>query len=95
MEDIKRKNLLFVVDKPINISSRGYINKLKRKYGSKIGFSGTLDPFASGSLIVATNRYTKLFNYLDKAPKRYLATLWLGAESKSLDLENIISNKKK
>jgi len=40
---------------------------------------------------VATNRYTKLFNYLDKTPKRYLATLWLGVESESLDLENIIS----
>jgi len=93
MDNLKKKSLLFVVDKPINISSRGYINRLKRKYGSKIGFSGTLDPFASGTLIVATNRYTKLFNYLDKAPKRYLATLWLGAESKSFDLENIISIK--
>jgi len=89
--DIKGKNLLFVVDKPINISSRGYINRLKRLYGSKIGFSGTLDPFASGTLIVATNRYTKLFRYLDKSPKRYIATLWLGVESESFDLENIIS----
>jgi tRNA pseudouridine55 synthase len=93
MESLKDKNLLFVVDKPINISSRGYINRLKRVYGSKIGFAGTLDPFASGSLIIATNRYTKLFNYLDKSPKRYLATLWLGAESRSLDLENIVSIK--
>jgi len=42
---------------------------------------------------VATGRYTKLFRYLDKSPKRYRATLWLGAKSDSLDLENILSIK--
>jgi len=67
----------------------GYI---KRKYNTKkVGFSGTLDPFATGCLIVATGQYTKLFQYLKKTPKSYLATLWLGANSKSLDIENIDS----
>ncbi len=42
---------------------------------------------------MATGRYTKLFRYLDKSPKRYRATLWLGAKSDSLDLENILSIK--
>ena len=65
----------------------GYV---KRKYGTKkVGFSGTLDPFATGCLIVATGQYTKLFQYLDKTPKSYKATLWLGANSPSLDIENI------
>jgi len=65
----------------------GYV---KRKYGTKkIGFSGTLDPFATGCLIVATGQYTKLFQYLEKTPKSYRATLWLGANSPSLDIEKI------
>ena len=63
---------------------------VKRKYQTKkVGFSGTLDPFATGCLIVATGQYTKLFGYLDKTPKTYRATLWLGANSPSLDIENV------
>jgi len=42
MESLKDKNLLFVVDKPINISSRGYINKLKRVYGQRLVLLGHL-----------------------------------------------------
>jgi len=67
----------------------GYV---KRKYNTKkVGFSGTLDPFATGSLIVATGQYPKLFQYLKKTPKAYSATLWLGANSQSLDIENVDS----
>ena len=85
-------NRLFVVNKPIFISSNNYMYHIKRKYNTKkVGFSGTLDPFATGTLIVATGAYTKLFQYLKKSPKRYRATMWLGVESKSLDIENIIS----
>lgn len=67
---------------------------VKRKYGTKkVGFSGTLDPFATGCLIVATGQYTKLFQYLNKTPKSYKATLWLGANSPSLDIEKVDSIK--
>ena len=67
---------------------------IKRKYGTKkVGFSGTLDPFATGCLIVATGQYTKLFQYLNKTPKSYKATLWLGANSPSLDIEKVDSIK--
>ena len=70
----------------------GYV---KRKYGTKkVGFSGTLDPFATGCLIVATGQYTKLFQYLNKTPKSYKATLWLGTNSPSLDIEKVDSIKK-
>ena len=83
-------NRLFVVNKPIFRSSNGYMGYVKRKYGTKkVGFSGTLDPFATGCLIVATGVYTKLFQYLDKTPKSSRATLWLGANSPSLDIENV------
>ncbi len=87
-------NRLFVVNKPIFVSSNRYMGYVKRKYNTKkVGFSGTLDPFATGCLIVATGQYTKLFQYLDKTPKTYRATLWLGANSPSLDIENVDSIK--
>lgn len=85
-------NRLFVVNKPIFRTSNGYMGYVKRKYNTKkVGFSGTLDPFATGCLIVATGQYTKLFQYLDKTPKSYKATLWLGANSPSLDIEKVDS----
>ena len=83
-------NRLFVVNKPIFISSNHYLNRIKRKYkNKKAGFSGTLDPFAKGCLIVAFGKYSKLFQYLKKSPKSYKATLYLGAYSPTLDLEKI------
>jgi len=86
------KNLLFVANKPMYISSNKFLTSLKKKYGiKKMGFSGTLDPFACGSLIIASNQYTKLFRFLDKTPKTYIATLMLGAYSPSLDIEKITS----
>ncbi|VAY86249.1 tRNA pseudouridine synthase B [hydrothermal vent metagenome] len=70
------------------------MRKIKKKYRSKkAGFSGTLDPFACGCLIVAFGQYPKLFQFLQKAPKTYRATIWLGSRSRSLDNENIYSIK--
>ncbi len=83
-------NRLFVAYKPSDISSNFFLTRLKRKYkNKKAGFSGTLDPFAKGVLLVGFGSHTKLFRFLDKTPKRYRATLWLGAVSDSLDTEMI------
>jgi len=83
-------NRLFVAYKPSGIGSNLFLSKLKRKYGfKKAGFSGTLDPFAKGVLLIGFGSHTKLFRFLDKTPKRYRATLWLGAKSDSLDTEMI------
>ena len=58
-------NRLFVAYKPKGMVSNHFLSRLKRKYGvKKAGFSGILDPFASGCLIVAFGAYTRLFNYL-------------------------------
>jgi len=82
-------NKLIVVKKPVFISSNFYLKRIKRKYkNKKAGFSGTLDPFACGCLIVAFGQYPKLFQYLAKTPKSYRATMWLGVQSNSLDIEN-------
>lgn len=83
-------NRLFVAYKPSGVSSNHFLSRLKREYKTKkAGFSGTLDPFAKGVLIIGMGSYTKLFRFLDKTPKRYIATLWLGAKSDSLDIEMI------
>jgi len=87
-------NKLLVVSKPMFRSSNSYLNQIKRKYkNKKAGFSGTLDPFACGCLIVAFGQYSKLFKYLKKTPKTYRAVVWLGARSESFDIENIIDIK--
>ncbi len=92
--DNKQLNKLIVVNKPIFRSSNSYLNEIKRKYrNKKAGFSGTLDPFACGCLIVAFGQYSKLFQFLKKTPKTYKAVVWLGATSESLDIENIIDIK--
>ena len=85
-------NRLFVVNKPINISSNFFLRKIKRKYKEKkAGFSGTLDPFACGGLIVAFGQYTKLFQFLKKTLKTYRTTIWLGVQSESLDIQSVYS----
>lgn len=85
-------NKLVVVNKPIFISSNFYLTKIKKKYkNKKAGFSGTLDPFAKGCLIVAFGQYSKLFKYLKKTPKTYKAVIWLGAQSESFDIEKVTS----
>jgi len=83
-------NRLFVAYKPTGIGSNLFLSKLKRKYNNKkAGFTGTLDPFAKGVLIIGFGSHTKLFRFLNKTPKTYRATLWLGASSDSLDTEMI------
>ena len=83
-------NRIFVAKKPLFVSSNGYLGFLKRRDKiKKAGFSGILDPFACGTLVVAYGQYTRLFPFLPKNPKVYQATLWLGLESDSLDIENV------
>lgn len=83
-------NRLFVAYKPSGISSNQLLSRVKRRYGvKKAGYSGTLDPFAKGVLIVALGNHGRLFRFLNKTPKRYRATLWLGAHSPTLDIEQI------
>lgn len=91
-ENIEVNNKIFVVTKPLFISSNNFLYSVKRKYNTKkVGFSGTLDPFAKGSLVIATGQFTKLFRFLKKTTKTYRTTLWLGARSETLDIEDEIT----
>lgn len=84
-----------LVNKPQNISSFNFANKVKRSLNlegfqiQKVGFLGTLDPFASGNLLLAFNSCTKLLNHIAVDSKNYIATVFFGLDSKSIDIENI------
>ena len=77
---------IFLIDKPIGITSRNVCNQIGKKFHTKkVGHLGTLDPFASGVLIVAINKATKALTFLDESVKEYIATIKLGIETDSLD----------
>lgn len=81
------KEALFIVDKPVGPSSFDIVREIKKIYPrEKVGHAGSLDPFATGVLVILLGRATKLSNALLNADKIYRATLELGKETDSLDL---------
>jgi tRNA pseudouridine55 synthase len=81
---------LFLVDKPAGPSSFGVLRMLRPALGRKLGHAGTLDPFATGLLLVLAGRATRLARYLSGLDKSYTAELQLGAVSSTLDPEGEI-----
>ncbi|MFM8269603.1 MAG: tRNA pseudouridine(55) synthase TruB [Pseudomonadota bacterium] len=78
---------VFVVDKPVGPTSFDIVRDLKRVFrGEKVGHAGSLDPFATGVLILLLGRATKFSNALMNSDKVYQATLKLGSETDSFDL---------
>lgn len=88
---------VILIDKPAGISSFGVVARVRRylsqKAGKKIkvGHTGTLDPFATGLLILLSGKATKLSNQFLKLDKWYEATLCLGKTSTAGDPEGIIT----
>lgn len=78
---------LFLVDKPAGPSSFGVLRQLRPALGRKLGHAGTLDPFASGLLLVLAGRATRLARYLSGLDKSYRAVVQFGATSSTLDRE--------
>ncbi len=75
-------------DKPSGISSFDVIRKIRKvHFIKKIGHAGTLDPLATGLLILCTGRFTKKINEYQGLPKQYTATMKLGATTASYDTE--------
>ncbi len=86
MENNHQENGFIVIDKPIGITSHDALYEIKKKYHTnKVGHCGTLDPFASGMLIVAINDYTKLLTLLDNSTKTYEGIITLGTKTDSYD----------
>lgn len=89
---------VLLIDKPLTWSSFQAVNKLKyilkRKYDLpkkfKIGHAGTLDPLASGLLIICTGKFTKKITEIQAQEKEYTGTILVGATTPSYDLETEI-----
>ena len=97
IEDFQNGQIL-LIDKPLNWSSFQAVNKLKyaliNKVGLpkkfKIGHAGTLDPLATGLLLVCTGKFTKRISELQGQAKEYTGTFFIGATTPSYDLETEI-----
>ena len=89
---------VLLIDKPLKWSSFQAVNKLKylliNKIGLpkkfKIGHAGTLDPLASGLLLICTGKFTKRISELQGQAKEYTGTFYIGATTPSYDLETEI-----
>ncbi len=92
---------ILLIDKPLKWSSFQAVNKLKfglikelklpKKF--KIGHAGTLDPLASGLLIICTGKFTKRIEELQGQAKEYTGTITVGATTPSYDLETEINER--
>jgi tRNA pseudouridine55 synthase len=78
---------VLLVDKPAGITSHDAVARAKRLHGLKAGHAGTLDPFATGLLLVLLGRATKLQRHLMPLAKTYVATARLGWRSSTGDPE--------
>ncbi len=81
-----------LIDKPLDWTSFDVVNKLKyplkRKFGNiKIGHAGTLDPRATGLLVICTGKKTKTIDEIQQQNKTYSGCIFLGAETESYDTE--------
>ena len=91
---------ILLIDKPLNWTSFQAVNKIKyaliNKVGLpkkfKIGHAGTLDPLATGLLLVCTGKFTKRITELQGQAKEYTGTFFIGATTPSYDLETEIDN---
>ncbi|SFS77485.1 tRNA pseudouridine55 synthase [Zhouia amylolytica] len=96
LEELKEGKIL-LIDKPLNWSSFQAVNKMKwailKKFKIKkikIGHAGTLDPLATGLLVICVGKYTKKIPELQGQIKEYTGTFTVGATTPSYDLETTI-----
>jgi tRNA pseudouridine55 synthase len=77
-----------IIDKPSGITSHDVVAQLRKKFGTKrVGHAGTLDPMATGVLVIGINNATKFLQYVTEGKKRYLATIRLGQSTTTDDRE--------
>lgn len=82
---------LLLVDKPAGVSSHDVVGAARRALGEKqIGHAGTLDPFATGLLVLLVGRATRLLPHLPGEPKVYDATIAFGRETDTEDPDGVV-----
>jgi len=89
MENIFEQGQVLLIDKPLDWTSFDVVRKLRRLVRTKkIGHAGTLDPLATGLLILCTGKFTKRINEYMAKEKEYTGTITLGAYTPTYDLES-------
>jgi tRNA pseudouridine55 synthase len=82
---------IVLVDKPSGVTSHDVVDAVRRALGTrKVGHAGTLDPMATGLLVLGVGRATRLLRYLGDLEKTYEGTARLGEETDTLDAEGMV-----
>jgi tRNA pseudouridine55 synthase len=83
---------LLLVDKPAGITSFDVVRAVRRATGArKVGHTGTLDPFATGLLVILTGRATRLMSHVPGEPKVYAAVIRFGEERETDDVTGVVT----
>lgn len=87
-------NGIILINKEKNVTSRDVVNKISKKLNTKkVGHAGTLDPLATGLLVIGVGSGTKILELLTLDTKEYIATVKIGLETDTLDITgNVISS---
>ncbi len=89
------EGITFIVNKPLHWTSFDAVRKIRNTARiKKVGHAGTLDPLATGVLIVCTGKYTKNINTYMGQEKEYTGTITLGATTPTYDLESMPENER-
>jgi tRNA pseudouridine55 synthase len=83
---------LILVNKPLRWTSADVVKKIRNRVRAKVGHAGTLDPLATGLLILCTGKFTKKISEYMSQEKEYTGTIILGATTPSFDLETTPEN---
>ena len=88
-------NGILIVDKPKGYTSRDVVNSIERLANTKkVGHGGTLDPIATGVLVIALGNGLKVLEFLSHQDKEYIATVKMGIETNTLDVTGEVTKKK-
>lgn len=86
---------ILLIDKPLGITSHDAVNSVRRKLGTKrVGHAGTLDPLATGLLVVAVGPATRFLQYLSLEPKEYEGVFTFGKRTSTYDAEGEVLEEK-
>lgn len=81
---------MLLVDKPKGLTSSRVVERIRRKFNVKVGHTGTLDPLATGLLVVLTGKFTKNASLFLKLDKAYEVKVILGIETDTFDSEGTV-----
>src|SRR4249919_2775626 len=79
---------VILVNKPLRWTSADVVKKIRNRIHVKVGHAGTLDPLATGLLILCTGKFTKRINEYMASEKEYTGTFTVGATTPTYDLES-------